>query len=209
MSVIIREIQTKNILTKSDLPVGDRSLNPYVGCEHACKYCYACFMNRFTGHTEPWGTYVDVKMWKPLLHTERYAGEEIFLGSVTDPYQPCEERYRRTRAALEELAGSGAKISIATKSDLVMRDMDILKRFSDARVSWSINTLDEDLKNDMDNAVCQTGITRTGLGAILFGAFAQPNLANMYTIACVPPVQHHPKISCSEVRAVPRQPIFG
>ena len=153
MSVIIREIQTKNILTKSDLPVGDRSLNPYVGCEHACKYCYACYMNRFTGHTEPWGTYVDVKMWKPLLHTERYAGEEIFLGSVTDPYQPCEERYRRTRAALEELAGSGAKISIATKSDLVMRDMDILKRFSDARVSWSINTLDEDLKNDMDNAV--------------------------------------------------------
>ena len=104
MSVIIREIQTKNILTKSDLPVGDRSLNPYVGCEHACKYCYACFMNRFTGHTEPWGTYVDEKMWKPLLHTERYAGEEIFPGSVTDPYQPCEERYRRTRAALEELA---------------------------------------------------------------------------------------------------------
>ncbi len=58
-------------------------------------------------------------------------------------------------------------------------------------------------------AVCQTGIIRTSLGAILFGAFAQPNLANMYTIACVPPVQHHPKISCSEVRAVPRQPIFG
>ena len=57
--------------------------------------------------------------------------------------------------------------------------------------------------------LCQTGIIRTSLGAILFGAFAQPNLANMYTIACVPPVQHHPKISCSEVRAVPRQPIFG
>ena len=57
--------------------------------------------------------------------------------------------------------------------------------------------------------VCQTGIIRTSLGAILFGAFAQPNLANMYTIACVPPVQNHPKISCSEVLAVPRQPIFG
>ena len=59
------------------------------------------------------------------------------------------------------------------------------------------------------NVVCQTGIIRTSLGAILFGAFAQPNLANMYTIACVPPEQNHPKISCSEVRAVPRQPIFG
>ena len=57
--------------------------------------------------------------------------------------------------------------------------------------------------------LCQTGIIRTSLGAILFGAFVQPKLANMYTIACVPPVQHHPKISCSEVRAVPRLPIFG
>ena len=57
--------------------------------------------------------------------------------------------------------------------------------------------------------LCQTGIIQTSLGAILFGAFAQSELANMYTIACVPPAQHHPKISCSEVRAVPRQPIFG
>ena len=57
--------------------------------------------------------------------------------------------------------------------------------------------------------LCQTGTIRTSLGAILFGAFAQPNIVGMYTIACVPPVQHHPKISCSEVRAVPRQPIFG
>ena len=47
--------------------------------------------------------------------------------------------------------------------------------------------------------LCQTGIIQTSLGAILFGAFAQPKLANMYTIACVPPVQNHPKISCSEV----------
>ncbi len=61
----------------------------------------------------------------------------------------------------------------------------------------------------MTSRLCQTGIIRTSLGAILFGAFAQPNLANMYTIACVPPEQNHPKISCSEVRAVPRQPIFG
>ncbi|HIU98388.1 MAG TPA: hypothetical protein IAC73_00915 [Candidatus Limadaptatus stercoripullorum] len=58
-------------------------------------------------------------------------------------------------------------------------------------------------------AACQTGIIRTSLGAILFGAFAQPKLANMYTIACVSPEQNHPKISCSEVRAVPRLPIFG
>ena len=151
--MIIREIQTKNPLTKSDLPVSDYSLNPYLGCEHGCKYCYACFMKRFTGHEEPWGEFLDVKYWKPLAHPERYAGKEVFLGSVTDPYQPAEERYRRTRAVLEELRGSGVKLSIATKSDLVLRDLDLIQSFPEARVSWSINTLDERFKDDMDKAV--------------------------------------------------------
>ena len=149
----VREIGTKNPLTKSDLPVSDYSLNPYLGCEHGCKYCYACFMKRFTGHEEPWGSFVDVKYWKPLIHPERYAGKEVFLGSVTDPYQPAEERYRRTRTVLEELRGSGVKLSIATKSDLVLRDLDLIQSFPEARVSWSINTLDERFKDDMDKAV--------------------------------------------------------
>lgn len=62
---IIREIDVQNVMTKSSLPVGGFSVNPYVGCPHACKYCYASFMKRFTGHTEPWGTFLDVKHWKP------------------------------------------------------------------------------------------------------------------------------------------------
>ena len=49
---------------KSTLPVGGYSVNPYVGCTHGCKYCYASFMKRFTGHTEPWGTSLDVKYWR-------------------------------------------------------------------------------------------------------------------------------------------------
>ena len=61
--------------------------------------------------------------------------------------------FGRTRALLEQLKGSGVKISIATKSDLVLRDLDLIKTFPDARVSWSVNTLDEGFKNDMDNAV--------------------------------------------------------
>lgn len=77
----------------------------------------------------------------------------MFIGSVTDPYQPIEEKYCRTRALLEELQGSGAKLSIATKSDLILRDLDIIKTFPDARVSWSVNTLDETFKEDMDKAV--------------------------------------------------------
>ena len=151
-SPVIQEIIVKNILTKSNLPVCEYSVNPYVGCTHGCKYCYASFMKRFTGHTEPWGTFLDVKLWPEIKDPQRYAGKELFIGSVTDPYLPQEGQYGRTRALLEQLQGSGAKISIATKSNLVVRDLDLIKTFPEARVSWSINTLDEGFRSDMDNA---------------------------------------------------------
>lgn len=153
MEPIIKEISVKSVITKSNLPVCDYSVNPYVGCPHACKYCYASFMKRFTGHTEPWGTFLDVKEWSVIKHPEKYWGKEFFIGSVTDPYNPQEAEFRRTRAFLEQLQGSGAKISIQTKSDLVLRDLELIRTFSDARVGFSINTLDEDFKNDMDQAV--------------------------------------------------------
>ena len=73
--------------------------------------------------------------------------------SVCDPYQPLEERYGRTRALLEEMAGSGCEISIATRSDLVLRDLDLIRQFPNARVSWSINTLDEGFRSAMDRGV--------------------------------------------------------
>lgn len=151
--MILQEIETKSVLTRSNLPVSDYSVNPYVGCAHACKYCYASFMKRFTGHAEPWGEFVDVKRWPVIRHPERYAGKELFFGSVTDPYQPLEETHRRTRALLEQLQGSGCRISIATKSDLVLRDLELIKTFPGARVSWSINTLDEGFRQQMDSAV--------------------------------------------------------
>ncbi|MBS6168283.1 MAG: radical SAM mobile pair protein B [Firmicutes bacterium] len=151
--MIIKEIEVKNVITKSNLPVCDFSVNPYTGCEHACKYCYASFMKRFTNHPEPWGEFLDVKYWDKIRNPKKYAGKELFIGSVTDPYNPQEEIYGRTRALLTELQGSGAKLSIATKSDLILRDLDIIKTFPDVRVSWSVNTLDEIFKDDMDKAV--------------------------------------------------------
>lgn len=153
MEMIIKEIEVKSVITKSNLPVCEYSVNPYVGCTHGCRYCYASFMKRFIGHAEPWGTFLDVKIWPKIKNPQKYAGKELFIGSVTDPYLPQEERYGRTRALLEQLKGSGAKISIATKSDLILRDLDLIKTFPEARVSWSVNTLDESFKNDMDNAV--------------------------------------------------------
>ena len=150
---VIREIEVKSVITKSNLPVCEYSVNPYAGCTHGCKYCYASFMKRFTGHAEPWGTFLDVKVWPEIKNPQKYAGKELFIGSVTDPYLPQEEQYGRTRALLEQLRGSGAKISIATKSDLILRDLELIRTFPDARVSWSVNTLDESFKDGMDNAV--------------------------------------------------------
>jgi radical SAM mobile pair protein B len=149
----IQEIQTKSIINKSNLPIAGFSVNPYVGCPHACRYCYATFMKRFTNHSEPWGTFLDVKNWPPILHPEKYRGKTIIIGSVTDAYHPLEERYGRTRLFLEQMRGSGANLIITTKSDLILRDLDLIRAFPDPLISWSINTLDDVFQADMDSAV--------------------------------------------------------
>ena len=77
----ISEKEVKTVLTKSNLPVSDYSVNPYVGCTHGCKYCYASFMKRFTGHTEPWGEFLDIKHWPDIKNPERLRGKELFFGS--------------------------------------------------------------------------------------------------------------------------------
>ena len=151
--ILIRDVETKNIMTKSSLPVGGYSVNPYVGCTHGCRYCYASFMKRFTGHTEPWGTFLDVKHWPEIKNPRKYRGQRVVIGSVTDGYLPQEEQFQNTRKLLEQLRGSGAEILICTKSDLVVRDIDLLKQLGKVTVSWSINTLDEAFHQDMDKAV--------------------------------------------------------
>ena len=152
-NILIREVETKNIMTKSTLPVGGYSVNPYVGCTHGCKYCYASFMKRFTGHTEPWGSFLDIKRWPEIKNPWKYRGQRVVIGSVTDGYNPQEEHFGNTRRVLEQLKGSGAEVLICTKSDLVVRDLELLKTMEKVTVSWSINTLDEQFRADMDHAV--------------------------------------------------------
>ena len=122
----VNHIETKSVMTKSNAPLGGYAVNPYVGCPHACKYCYASFMKRFTGHTEEWGTFMDVKEWPEIKNPGKYTGQKVIIGTVTDGYNQLEAEYGRTRKILEELKDSGADILICTKSDLVLRDMDLL-----------------------------------------------------------------------------------
>ena len=128
----IKKIKAKSIIVKSNLPEGDFVINPYIGCQHGCKYCYARFMKRFTGHTEPWGSFVDVKINAPDLipkDTNKYKNKSIVISSVTDPYQPIERKYKLTRKILEKLVPFQPHLNLITKSDLVIRDIDLFKQF--------------------------------------------------------------------------------
>ena len=198
--LLVKQTQVKSVMTKSNLPVGGYSVNPYVGCTHACKYCYASFMKRFTGHEEPWGTFLDVKYWAPIQNPRKYAGERVVIGSVTDGYLPEEQTYRRTRALLEQLVDSDAKIMVCTKSDLVVRDLDLLTRMKDVTVSWSVNTLDEDFRAAMD---CAAPIERrlaamkevydAGLRTVCFTAPIFPGITD------VPAILHRVRDRCDFV----------
>jgi DNA repair photolyase len=142
----VNEIKVKSILSKSGIPGMHYCVNPYVGCAHACQYCYATFMKRFTGHVEPWGSFVDVKINAPDILVRQLRRAEkgnVMISSVTDPYQPMEKKYAITRKCLEVLELYQFPVSILTKSSLVLRDMDILSRLKDVDVGLTISTDDE------------------------------------------------------------------
>ena len=150
--MITKEIQTNDYLTKSNLPASDYVINPYVGCTHGCRYCYASFMKRFTSHKEKWGEFIDIKLCDKKIDLNKISGKNVFLSSVTDCYNKFEEKYKITRNILKQLVDSDCYLSISTKSKLILRDIDLFKKMKHLVVCMSINTLDEKFRNDMDNA---------------------------------------------------------
>lgn len=152
MKMVENIIQVKDYVTKSNLPASDFVINPYVGCPHACKYCYACFMKRFTGHKDPWGAFIDIKVCDIAINSKKLAGKSVFMASVTDCYNIFEEQYGITRKILEQLVFINCNLAISTKSKLILRDINLLKQCRKLKVAISLNTLDENFKNDMDKA---------------------------------------------------------
>lgn len=152
MNIAEKEIDTKDLITKSNLPASDYVINPYVGCPHACKYCYARFMKRFTGHTEEWGDFIDIKRCAKPINVKKLYHKSVFLSSVTDCYNPFEAKYQITRDVLKQLTQADCQITISTKSDLILRDIDVLKELKNLIVAVSVNTLDNGFQSDMDHA---------------------------------------------------------
>lgn len=153
----IKKIKSKSIITKSRLPGVDFVINPYIGCMHGCKYCYARFMKKFTGHTETWGEFVDVKINAPdliLKHKNRVGNKHISMGSVTDPYQPIEAKYQITRKILKQLLPLQPRLDIITKSDLILKDIDLLKKFKRCTIAISLSFLDEEIRKQLEPLAC-------------------------------------------------------
>lgn len=145
-------VQCKTAASPSRLPGLDWALNPYRGCGHACAYCYAQDVTRFE-MTRPWGETVEVKVnfiQRLRRELEKGARGVYGLGTVTDPYQPLEKNHELSRGSLELLKRAGARVSILTKSDLVLRDIELLRGWAGAEVGMSVSTLDEDISKILE-----------------------------------------------------------
>ena len=106
-------------------------------------------MKRFTGHLEPWGEFIDVKMNAPYLlkkQLKRAKQGVVSLSTVTDPYQPIEKKYQLTRKCLEVLLEAQFSVNLLTRSPLCLRDIDLFKQFKSIEVGLSITTHDEGVK---------------------------------------------------------------
>jgi DNA repair photolyase len=179
--MIIREIHVKTIISRSK--VFDYVVNPYIGCQHSCTYCYARFMKRFTGHKEPWGEFVDAKINAPdLLQREirKKSPGRVWVSGVCDPYQPLEKTYELTKKCLEILIRHDWPITIQTKSSLVLRDMDLLRKSNKIEVGLSVTTGDERVRQLFEPAAPSIQERIKALDEL--------HLANIRTFAMIAPM---------------------
>ena len=147
----IKEITCKTALSSSRLPGLEYSLNPYSGCQHNCAYCYVPNVLRIK--RELWGNFVNVKTNIPLILSKELKKRKpgvVGISTVTDPYQHVENKYKLTRFCLMQLLKFDFPISIQTKSSLVTRDLDLLSKFSDVEIIFSIATLNDDIRKKLE-----------------------------------------------------------
>ncbi len=148
MNTIYRSINASYAASKTILPGLDYSINPYFGCEHGCIYCYSMkyFITRKIPHQ--WGRYVELKSNLTTLLSRQLEkipeGSTLGLGTATDPYQPAEATHRITRRALSILlARRDLRINIQTKSTLVLRDMELVKKHGSMSLGFTILTTND------------------------------------------------------------------
>jgi len=143
----VAEVQAKSVLNKSK--IFDYCVNPFTGCQVGCRYCYArLFIPRYSGHSEPWGEFVDVKVNAPQILKKQLVRAKrgiVWVASVCDPYQPLEAKYKLTRQCLIELAAAQFPVHVQSKSVLALRDLDVFLQFKEIEFTFTIATENEEL----------------------------------------------------------------
>ncbi|MBR9679517.1 MAG: radical SAM protein [Candidatus Altiarchaeota archaeon] len=139
----------KQIFTRTKIPGVSWVLNQYVGCEHACGYCYAKFMCRWKSHGA-WGNWVEAKMNAPELVKGKLVTGSVFMSSISDAYQPIEKKLELTRAVLENM-DKRTELEVLTKSDLILRDIDLFNQFSSINLGLTLNGFDAKTKKAIES----------------------------------------------------------
>ncbi len=145
MKIKLIKTKAKTIFTKTRLPGLSYVINQYVGCDHLCSYCYARFIARWKNYGE-WGTWIEAKINAPELVKGKYIKGSVWMSSVSDPYQQVEKKLKLTRKVLENM-DKRIDLSIQTKSDLILRDIDLFKEFKNIEIGLTINGFSSKVKN--------------------------------------------------------------
>ncbi len=159
-----------------DIPF-DRSINAYRGCEHGCVYCYArpthAWQDLSPGldfETKLFAKPDAARLLRATLAKPGYRPAPIAMGTNTDPYQPIEARFAITRSVLEVCLETGHPVTITTKSDRVLRDLDLLGELARARlvaVAISVTSLDADLSRKLEPRAAAPAKRLTALEALV------------------------------------------
>lgn len=178
-SVEFRELRTRDLLNRlkgSEMPFG-WTINPYRGCQMGCRYCYARYTHEFLGHCDPaefertiYVKQADDRSILESLRRAKASGDEVAIGTATDPYQPAEARYKVTRRVLDVVRQvPGLRLGITTKSPLVTRDVDLLAEIARHSVLWvnfSVITLDADLARALEPRAPRPDLRLKAMGTL-------------------------------------------
>ncbi len=148
MPIRFIKVKAKNIFTKTKLPRCKWVINQYVGCQFSCRYCYAKFLCKWKNY-DKWGSWVEIKINAVEKVKDKYVDGVVFMSSVSDPYQPIEKKLCLTRKILENM-NKKVKIGIQSKSSLLLRDVDVFKKFKTIEVGLTINGFDGKLKHEIE-----------------------------------------------------------
>ncbi|RLE50436.1 MAG: radical SAM protein [Candidatus Methanomethylicota archaeon] len=184
-SLKLIEVEAREIFAKTKIPEASYVVNQYVGCGHSCLYCYAKFMCRWKRYGE-WGSWVEAKVNAPELIKNRYVHGVVYMSSVSDPYQPIERELKLTRRVLENM-DENICLRILTKSNLILRDIDVLMKFKHLEVGLTVNGFNEEIKKVFepnsprheDRVKALKELSRRGLKTYAFISPAIPHLVDV------------------------------